>query len=66
MSNNNIMFGNITIETYLKDNEDKIVDALIKIPNASFLIQNFYPEHESKIDIKKWEKMEIFIPEEDA
>ena len=63
---NDTLFGNITMKTYLKDNEDKIIDALIEIPNASFLIKDFYPKDETKIEIKKWEKMGIFIPEEDV
>ena len=59
------LYGNLTIETTYQDKNGKTIDATIKIPNARIKVIDFYPKDESKIEIKKWEKMEIFIPEEE-
>lgn len=60
------LYGNLTIEAPFQDKDGKTINAIIKIPNARIKVIDFYPKDESKILIKKWEKMEIFIPEEDA
>jgi hypothetical protein len=60
------LYGNLTIEAPFQDKDGKTINATIKIPNARIKVIDFYPKDESKILIKKWEKMEIFIPEEDA
>ena len=60
------LYGNLTIEAPFTDKDGKTINATIKIPNARIKVIDFYPKDESKILIKKWEKMEIFIPEEDA
>ena len=60
------LYGNLTIETSFQDKDGKTIDATIKIPNTRIKIIDFYSKDEGKILIKKWEKMEIFISEEDA
>lgn len=60
------LYGNLTIEAPFQDKDGKTINATIKIPNARIKVIDFYPKDESKILIKKWEKMEIFIPEEEA
>ena len=60
------LFGNLTIEAPFQDKDGKTTNATIKIPNARIKVTDFHPKDESKILIKEWEKMEIFVPEEDA
>jgi hypothetical protein len=59
------LFGNLTIEAPFQDKDGRTTNAIIKIPNARIKVIDFYPKDESKILIKKWEKMEIFILEEE-